>query len=52
MMAVRNAKINEPKYSVYELKTEHVKDFKTMSISTMGNRSKAVDGFKLEIFSI
>lgn len=48
MMAVRNAKVNEPKYSVCEIKTEDIKDFKLMSTATVGNRSKAVDGSKLE----
>ena len=47
-MALRNAKVNNPKYFVCEINNEDIKDFKAMSIATIGNRSKAVDGTKLE----
>ena len=43
MMSVRNAKVNQPKYSVCEIETEDIKDFKAMSTATVGNRGKAVE---------
>lgn len=48
MTAVANSKITQPKYEVIEMSTSDFKDFKDLSVQTVGNRNKTPDGKHLQ----